>query len=42
MQRHALFFTAPYQLELRQEPLPPLPDDGLLVQTIVSAISPGT
>lgn len=42
MQRQALFFTAPYQLELRQEPLPPLPDDGLLVQTVVSAISPGT
>ena len=42
MQRHALFFTAPYQLELRQEPLPPLPADGLLVQTVVSAISPGT
>lgn len=42
MQRQALFFTAPYQLELRPEPLPPLPDDGLLVQTVVSAISPGT
>ncbi len=42
MQRHALFFTAPYQLELRQEPLPPLPDDGLLVETVLSAISPGT
>ncbi len=42
MQRQALFFTAPYQLELRAEPLPPFPDDGLLVQTVVSAISPGT
>ena len=42
MQRKALFFTAPHQLECRDEPLPPLPDDGLLVQTIVSAISPGT
>ncbi|MCB8973625.1 MAG: zinc-binding alcohol dehydrogenase [Ardenticatenaceae bacterium] len=42
MQRQALFFTAPHQLELRNEPLPPLPDDGLLVQTVVSAISPGT
>ena len=42
MQRQALFFTAPHQLELRDEPLPPLPDDGLLVQTVVSAISPGT
>ena len=42
MQREALFFTAPHHLELREELLPPLPDDGLLVQTIVSAISPGT
>ncbi|MEZ4592516.1 MAG: zinc-binding alcohol dehydrogenase [Chloroflexota bacterium] len=42
MQRQALFFTAPYQLDLREEPLPPLPDDALLVQTVVSAISPGT
>jgi threonine dehydrogenase-like Zn-dependent dehydrogenase len=42
MQRQALFFTAPYQLELRDEPLPPLPNDGLMMQTVVSAISPGT
>ncbi|MBK8904267.1 MAG: zinc-binding alcohol dehydrogenase [Anaerolineaceae bacterium] len=42
MQRQALFFTAPYQLEIRQELLPPRPDGGLLVQTLVSAISPGT
>jgi 2-desacetyl-2-hydroxyethyl bacteriochlorophyllide A dehydrogenase len=42
MQRQALFFTAPFQLEIREEPLSPLPDDGLLVQTIVTAISPGT
>ncbi len=42
MQRQALFFTAPHQLELREEPLPLLPPDGLLVQTVVSAISPGT
>ncbi|WP_420629011.1 zinc-dependent alcohol dehydrogenase [Candidatus Leptofilum sp.] len=42
MQRQALFFTAPYQLEIREETLPPLPDDALLVQTVVSAISPGT
>ncbi len=42
MQREALFFTAPHQLEIREEPLPPLPADGLLVQTIVSAISSGT
>ncbi|VAW36074.1 Threonine dehydrogenase and related Zn-dependent dehydrogenases [hydrothermal vent metagenome] len=42
MQRQALYFTAPFSLEIRDEPLPPLPADGLLVQTILSAISPGT
>jgi 2-desacetyl-2-hydroxyethyl bacteriochlorophyllide A dehydrogenase len=42
MQRQALIFTAPFSLEIREEPLPPLPADGLLVQTLVSAISPGT
>ena len=38
----ALYFTAPFSLEIRDEPLPPLPTDSLLVQTILSAISPGT
>ena len=42
MQRQALIFTAPFSLEICEEPLPPLPADGLLVQTIISAISPGT
>ncbi|MAT98485.1 MAG: oxidoreductase [Anaerolineaceae bacterium] len=42
MQRQALIFTAPFNLEIHEEPLPPLPADGLLVQTLVSAISPGT
>ena len=42
MQRQALFFTAPFKLALREEPLPPLPADSLLVQTVISAISPGT
>lgn len=42
MQRQALIFTAPFSLEIHEEPLPPLPADGLLVQTIASAISPGT
>jgi len=42
MQRQALFFTAPFGLEICEELLPPLPTDGLLVQTLISAISPGT
>ncbi len=42
MNRQALIFTAPFSLQIRDEPLPPLPADGLLVQTLVSAISPGT
>jgi 2-desacetyl-2-hydroxyethyl bacteriochlorophyllide A dehydrogenase len=42
MNRKALIFTAPFTLEIRDELLPTLPADGLLVQTIVSAISPGT
>ena len=41
-QRQALIFTAPFSLEIHEESLPLLPDDCLLVQTIVSAISPGT
>lgn len=42
MPRHALFFTAPHQVELRQEPLPrPVPGE-MLLQTVVSAISAGT
>lgn len=42
MQRQALIFTAPFSLEIHEEPLPPLPADALLVQTLISAISPGT
>lgn len=42
MNRQALYFTAPFSLEIRDELLPPLPTDSLQVQTIVSAISPGT
>jgi 2-desacetyl-2-hydroxyethyl bacteriochlorophyllide A dehydrogenase len=42
MERQALYFTAPRQVELKPEPLPS-PDFGqVLVQTIISAISPGT
>ena len=42
MQRQALIFTAPFEVDIRHELLAPLPADGLLVQTLVSAISPGT
>lgn len=42
MQRQAVIFTAPFKLEIHEEPLPPLPADSLLVQTLISAISPGT
>lgn len=42
MNRQALYFTSPYKVEIREEPLSPLPNDGLLVQTVASAISPGT
>ncbi len=42
MKRHSLYFTAPYTIELRSEPIPTLSPNQMLVQTIVSAISPGT
>lgn len=38
----AVYFTAPYQVVTRQERLGRLPEDRLLVQTHLSAISPGT
>lgn len=38
----ALYFVAPQQIELRAEPLPDLAPGQLLVQTLVSGISPGT
>lgn len=40
--RKAVYFTAPGQVEVRQESLPPLTQGQLLVETICSAISPGT
>jgi 2-desacetyl-2-hydroxyethyl bacteriochlorophyllide A dehydrogenase len=40
--RLSLYFTAPYQVSVRQETLPPLARDQVVVQTLVSAISPGT
>jgi 2-desacetyl-2-hydroxyethyl bacteriochlorophyllide A dehydrogenase len=37
-----LFFAAPHSLEIRERGLPVLAPDQVLVETIVSAISPGT
>jgi len=42
MERQALYFTAPQQVTLRREPLPSPAFGQMLVQTIISAISPGT
>jgi 2-desacetyl-2-hydroxyethyl bacteriochlorophyllide A dehydrogenase len=38
----ALYFTAPYQVAVREEYLSPPTPGWVLVQTVVSAISPGT
>jgi 2-desacetyl-2-hydroxyethyl bacteriochlorophyllide A dehydrogenase len=40
--RKSLYFTAPRQVEIRQTSLPPLAPGQMLVETICSAISPGT
>ena len=40
--RYSLWFKAPFELEVREEALPPLQADEMLVKTAVSAISPGT
>jgi 2-desacetyl-2-hydroxyethyl bacteriochlorophyllide A dehydrogenase len=42
MQRKTVYFTAPRQVELRQESLPALGADEVLVETLCSAISAGT
>ena len=42
MQRKTVYFTAPKQIELREEFLPVLGTDEVLVETICSAISAGT
>ncbi|HSQ40195.1 MAG TPA: zinc-binding alcohol dehydrogenase [Anaerolineales bacterium] len=42
MKRRTLYFTAPRQVELREESLPALGADEVLVETICSAISAGT
>jgi 2-desacetyl-2-hydroxyethyl bacteriochlorophyllide A dehydrogenase len=40
--RKTVYFTAPGQVELREEPLPALASDQVLVESLCSAISPGT
>jgi 2-desacetyl-2-hydroxyethyl bacteriochlorophyllide A dehydrogenase len=42
MDRKTAYFIAPGRVELREEPLPPLGEDEVLVETHVSAISAGT
>jgi 2-desacetyl-2-hydroxyethyl bacteriochlorophyllide A dehydrogenase len=42
VKRKTIYFTAPGQVELREEPLPAPGADEVLVQTIASAISAGT
>lgn len=42
MQTRTLFFTAPGKVEIRQTPLPPLAPGQVLVETVCSAVSPGT
>src|SRR5262245_21913430 len=42
MQRLTLYFTAPYRVAVQEEPIAPPAADQVMVQTLVSAISPGT
>lgn len=42
VKRRTVYFTAPRQVELREEPLPALGADEVLVETLCSAISAGT
>lgn len=42
MKRRAVYFTAPHQVSVQEEPLPSPAADQVLVQTMVSAISAGT
>ena len=42
MKRLSLYFTGPYQVSVQEERLPPPAEDQVVVQTQVSAISPGT
>ncbi|MGH2709547.1 MAG: oxidoreductase, partial [Actinomycetota bacterium] len=40
--RRSLYFVAPHRVVVREEPLPPPGAGEVVVETIVSAISPGT
>ncbi|MFN2160576.1 MAG: zinc-dependent alcohol dehydrogenase [Candidatus Promineifilaceae bacterium] len=42
VKRRSLWFTAPFQVEIREDMLPPLLPDEILVRTDISAISSGT
>jgi 2-desacetyl-2-hydroxyethyl bacteriochlorophyllide A dehydrogenase len=42
MKRLVLYFTAPHRVSVREEPLASPAADQIMVQTLVSAISPGT
>jgi 2-desacetyl-2-hydroxyethyl bacteriochlorophyllide A dehydrogenase len=42
MKRRSLFFISPRQVEIREEPLAEPAPDEVLVETVCSAISPGT
>jgi 2-desacetyl-2-hydroxyethyl bacteriochlorophyllide A dehydrogenase len=42
MNRYSVYFVKPEEIELRSEELPDLPAGQVLVQTLLSAISPGT
>jgi 2-desacetyl-2-hydroxyethyl bacteriochlorophyllide A dehydrogenase len=42
MKRLAVYFTGPREVSVREEPLPTLEPDQVLVETTLSAISPGT
>ena len=42
MKREILYFTAPWQVEVREETLPAIGADDIFVETICSAISAGT
>ena len=42
MKARTVFFTGPKQVEVREQELPPLNDDDVLVETLCSSISAGT
>lgn len=42
MKRLAVYFTGPREVSVKEEPLPSLEPDQVLVETTLSAISPGT